>query len=71
MYPNPARGNEVTIASNQDIVAEVYDILGKKISVQNITSNQKTLNISALSKGVYLVRINSAEGTTTKKLIKQ
>ncbi|MEH6535727.1 MAG: endonuclease [Psychroserpens sp.] len=71
MYPNPANGNEVTIQSNQDIVAEVYDILGKKVTVQNITSNQRKLNISGLSKGMYIVKLNSIEGSTTKKLIKQ
>ncbi|WP_460219605.1 endonuclease [Psychroserpens sp. MEBiC05023] len=71
MYPNPANGNEVTIVSNQDILAEVYNILGKKITVQKITANQKTLNISSLSKGVYLVKLNSSKGSTTKKLIKQ
>jgi endonuclease I len=71
MYPNPANGDEVTIASNQDLTAEVYDILGKKVTIQNITSNQNTLNISGFSKGVYLVRLKSSKGITTKKLIKQ
>lgn len=71
MYPNPAQGDEVIIASDQDITAVVYDILGKKVSVQHITSSEKTLNISMLSKGVYLVRINSDSGSVTKKLIKQ
>ena len=68
MYPNPANGNEVTILSNQDIVAEVYDILGKKVAIQNITSNQQKLNISGLSKGLYLVKLNSSKGSTTKKI---
>jgi len=71
IYPNPVNGNEVTIISNLDILAEVYDILGKKVKVQNLISNQKKLNISGLSKGVYLVRLNSDNGSITKKLIKQ
>lgn len=71
MFPNPAKGDEVTILSNQDILAEVYDVLGKKITVQNLTSNQKTLNVSELSKGVYIVKLNSQKGITTKRLIKQ
>ena len=71
MYPNPANGNEVTIISNVDIVAEVYDILGKKVTVQKLSSNQKTLNISSLSKGIYLVKLNSTEGSITKKLVRQ
>ncbi|OUS01950.1 endonuclease I [Flavobacteriales bacterium 33_180_T64] len=71
IYPNPVNGDEVTILSNQDISVEVYDILGKKVKVQNISSNQNKLNISGLSKGVYLVKLNSSTGTITKKFIKQ
>jgi len=71
MYPNPANGNQVTILSNKDIVAEVYDVLGKKVTVQNISANQNTLQISGLSKGVYIVRLTSIEGSITKKLIRQ
>ncbi|MCD2259915.1 endonuclease [Psychroserpens luteolus] len=71
MYPNPANGNEVNIDSNQDLAVEVYDILGKKVKIGQITSNQKKLNISELSKGVYLVKLNSSKGSITKKLIRQ
>tara|TARA_R110000751_G_scaffold273237_1_gene373970 strand:+ start:104 stop:1189 length:1086 start_codon:yes stop_codon:yes gene_type:complete len=71
MFPNPANGNEVTIVSNYELSAEVYDLLGKKVKIQNITTNQKKLNISGLAKGVYVVRLNSKNGSITKKLIKQ
>lgn len=71
LFPNPANGNEVTILSNDDILAEVYDVLGKKVKVQNISANQTKLNISGLSKGVYLIKLQSDKGNTTKKLIKQ
>jgi endonuclease I len=71
MYPNPANGNEVTIISNQDLAVEVYDILGKKVKIQNISVNQKQLNISGLSKGIYIVKLDSDKGSITKKLIKQ
>ena len=71
LFPNPANGNEVTILSNQSIIAEVYNILGKKVTVQNITSNQSKLNISELTKGVYIVKLNSENGTQTRRLIKQ
>ncbi|WP_179334461.1 endonuclease [Winogradskyella costae] len=71
MFPNPANGNEVTILSNQDIIVEVFNILGKKVTVQNITSNQTKLNISELTTGVYIVKLNSDNGSQTKRLIKQ
>lgn len=71
IFPNPASGNEITIVSNESILAEVYDVLGKKVKSQNLTSNQKKLNIYGLKKGVYLLRLKSENGTTTKKLIRQ
>ncbi|WP_052466913.1 endonuclease [Psychroserpens damuponensis] len=71
MYPNPAKGNEITILSNYQLAAEVYDLLGKKVQVQTITANHNTLNISGISKGVYVVKFTSENGSTTKKLIKQ
>ncbi|SDS65156.1 Por secretion system C-terminal sorting domain-containing protein [Formosa sp. Hel1_31_208] len=71
MFPNPASENEVTILSNRDIVAEIYDILGKRISVQIVTANQNKLNISNLSKGMYIIRLKSDQNSSTKKLIKQ
>lgn len=71
MYPNPANGNFVNIDSNSDLVAEVYDLLGKKVKVQTINANHKQLHISGLSKGVYLVKLTSENGSVTKKLIKQ
>lgn len=70
MYPNPSNGNTVTIVSRENLAVEVYDVLGKKIKMQNITSSQNKLNISGLSKGLYLVRFTSSKGSTTKKLIK-
>ncbi|WP_040278089.1 endonuclease [Psychroserpens damuponensis] len=71
MYPNPANGNIVYIDSNINLVAEVYDVLGKKVNVQTINTNQKQLQISTLSRGVYLVKLTSENGSITKKLIKQ
>jgi len=71
MYPNPASGNFVNIDSNEDLVVEIYNILGKKVKTQKITSTHKKLSISELAKGVYLVKLNSSIGSITKKLIKQ
>ena len=71
IYPNPVSGNEVTIASNKAILAEIYDVLGKKVKQQNLTANQKKLNIAGLKKGIYLLRLKTDNGTITKKLVRQ
>lgn len=71
IYPNPATGNEVTIVSKKNVTVEVYDVLGKKVKVQNITINQNKLNISELKKGIYLLKIKTDKESITKKLIRR
>lgn len=71
IYPNPVSGNEITIITNSDILVEVYDVLGKKVKQQNLTVNQKKINITGLKKGIYLLRLKSDNGTITKKLVRQ
>ena len=71
LYPNPVNGDAVTIISNQELAVEVFDILGKKVKTQNITANNKTLNLSSLSQGIYIVKMYTDNQMITKKLIKQ
>ena len=44
----------------------VFDLSGKKMG----ESNTSTVNVSVLSKGIYIVRVQTAEGITVKKIIK-
>ncbi len=76
VFPNPNNGKTVTIASSQfDISAckvEITNMLGQ--SVYNVTSNQAENEITLglpinMPPGLYLVTINSGEGTFTSKLI--
>ena len=74
IYPNPA--SEVinirleNTMENLESVA-LYDVLGKSVlKTKNVDSNQTAINVSALSKGVYLVEITTANQLKmTKKLI--
>ncbi len=70
VYPNPVNdvltiqsGNEAKIAS-----VEVFDVLGKQIIKTQLQNN--TLNVSELSKGIYLLKIISENGNQiTKKIV--
>jgi len=68
MYPNPATGNIVTIASasNNTKDVQVYSILGKQVINTTITN---TLNIADLQSGVYVVKITDNGKSATKKLV--
>ena len=68
-YPNPA-GNYLTIDSDITLTkVEIFSILGKKI--KELNKDFKSIPIDDLSKGVYIVRLQSENGLATKKLIKK
>lgn len=69
LYPNPVSNGKVFITSKNDLDKEIiiFDVLGKK--VLQTTMSSKELNISNLSPGVYIIKINEAESTATRKLI--
>lgn len=69
VYPNPAK-DKVTIETNNVNLTsvEVYDLLGKKVFEQNKLSNN-TIDISDLSNGIYMLKLNSENKSITKKLI--
>jgi hypothetical protein len=70
IYPNPAK-NVINISSVKTIEkAEIYNIIGKKvISTSNLSNN--SLDISSLTKGVYILKLVSGDVVGTRKIIKQ
>lgn len=68
VYPNPAK-NTLYVTSDSFEVKEVqlYDVLGK--SVLNTKTANNTVNISSLSKGVYVVKITEGGKTATRKIV--
>jgi hypothetical protein len=71
IYPNPSNGNFI-IESNVNQLnseIEVIDIYGKLIYTDRINSNQKEINLTDLSPGIYLVTLTQNGISTTKKII--
>jgi PKD repeat protein len=70
LFPNPAKTN-VTIKATYVIKhLSVFDVLGKQIEkLDGSNSKEQTIAISHLSKGIYLVKIDSDKGASFKKLI--
>lgn len=69
LYPNPVSNGKVYITSKNDLDKEIiiFDVLGKKV-LQTLISS-KELNISNLSPGVYIIKINEGGSSATRKLI--
>ncbi|AXG73457.1 T9SS C-terminal target domain-containing protein [Flavobacterium arcticum] len=69
MFPNPVSGNILNITSNANAAKTVgiFDVLGKQV-VNTVTANG-TVNVSALTAGVYIVKITEEGKTATRKLV--
>jgi len=69
VYPNPAN-NYITIESNNMEISGIviYDILGKNVLVQKQLKNN-SVNVSALNRGVYFIKISADNNSSTKKII--
>jgi hypothetical protein len=72
VYPNPVSSLlYVEIPSQYDTATvKLYDILGKKVLEKTVSSTKTKINVSNLSKGVYLAKIEANGLSITKKIIK-
>src|SRR5690554_6231791 len=74
LYPNPAT-NIVNITNSENMAVQqimVYDVAGKELSTQTFNNKSEILlNVENLASGVYLLHIETKEGTAVKKLIKK
>ncbi|MFY7883884.1 MAG: beta strand repeat-containing protein, partial [Dolichospermum sp.] len=71
MYPNPARSVislqvDKLIGGGSIVVTDLY---GKAVKTQPLSMGTNNINVSSLSKGVYLVSVINNDGKTTKKLV--
>jgi len=70
LYPNPANSN-VNISSENVINSiELFNSLGQSVYNTNVKSREKIIDINSLSKGVYVIGVNTENGYIKKKLIK-
>jgi hypothetical protein len=71
IFPNPVM-DVLNIAGNQPIESvSIYSLLGQKVLETQMAENEKSINISALDAGVYVLKAKVAGKTATYKIIKQ
>ncbi len=72
VYPNPAN-DLVTISNTTNAIisnVEMTDLNGRIVKNTSLNATEGQINISDLSSGVYLMKVSSDQGSTTKKIIK-
>lgn len=71
VYPNPFNsGLNISSSCSGVIEIEMFNSLGELILATQIMSNH-TLQTANLARGMYLLFVKTAQGITTKKIIKQ
>lgn len=74
LYPNPAT-KELTVSLDDEkftnAIVSVYNTNGKKLIETEGKQSKTTLNISTLSAGTYLIRVETVKGAHSRFFIKQ
>jgi hypothetical protein len=70
-YPNPVN-DQLTITANDAITkVEVYDLLGRQLSVLDANSNNIQINFNMFAPSTYLIRVYSENKVEFFKVIKK
>ncbi|TMM59389.1 T9SS type A sorting domain-containing protein [Maribacter algarum] len=69
IYPNPVTNDVVYITTSKNGIKDiiVYDVFGEMVLTDRISS--KSLNISRLVPGVYVLQVTEGNETMTRKLV--
>ena len=72
LYPNPTTG-KLNLVSDQEVSAtiEVISLDGKVVLNETINGTTKVLDLSSLTVGAYMLRMNEAANVTMFRVIKQ
>ena len=78
IFPNPTNGMttiEVNGAVNEQASIEIYDLMGRKMHVEEMNASQyfaeSFIDLSNMNSGTYIVKIITTQVVYTKELIKQ
>ncbi|MDD2447851.1 MAG: T9SS type A sorting domain-containing protein [Tissierellia bacterium] len=71
IYPNPS-SKEININSQYIINSiEILNSLGQRVYREKINALNKTIDISALNKGIYIIELKTDKGVIHRKFIKE
>ncbi len=71
IYPNPV-GDMLYIRSGEAIRnIEVYDIYGKLLQSQGVSTDAATLDFVSYAPGMYLIKVSGPNGAVTQKVVRQ
>lgn len=69
VYPNPATDHLNIISGVEMNQVEIFNQLGQQVFSQVVKNNNFNLSTSGFNKGVYYIRITTAQGIATEKVM--
>jgi len=71
VYPIPAK-DEIIIISDREIEGvAIYDLSGRAVLTSGALGKEGKMSVSDLRQGLYVLRVQSKEGTEHLKIIKE
>ena len=69
LFPNPANGilNISMKGYKREKIIEVFDLNGKRLILERVMQDDKTLRIGTLSSGLYIIRVTARDGTVLSR----
>ncbi|QRM89633.1 T9SS type A sorting domain-containing protein [Lacinutrix sp. WUR7] len=72
VYPNPTNSLlHITLNNTSKTSATLYNILGKKVLQKEFESNTHFLNIAHLPTGIYILKLDTENGSIAKRILKK
>ncbi|MDT7831105.1 lamin tail domain-containing protein [Flavobacteriaceae bacterium S356] len=70
-YPNPVNNKRFTITTNSisEKTVKIFNVLGRQVYATKFSSNNKLMDVSSLSMGVYILKVQEGSKIATKKLV--
>ena len=70
VYPNPTTDN-ITIEASQKSIIEISNMQGELLKTLAAEGNKTNIDVSAFAKGIYILKIQNADGIVFKKFVKE
>ena len=69
LYPNPTNGNLTIEGSSGYLQMYIHDLVGREVMTYSLTPSKKTIDVSNLPSGMYIVTVQAENKTWTEVLI--
>jgi hypothetical protein len=77
LYPNPNDGKcslSLSSENGNELLVEISDLPGRtvysnKIKMKPLETNEMSIDLSSVAKGIYMLQISNTKGKTSKKII--